>query len=98
MSSIGVIFRSDVAVDSLPKGWVPPALGKRDEVLEVVRLCVPPSDPQLALNVTVEDGMEPRAISVSGVWGEKERAVLKAICTSLDARFYDAEACSFIDL
>ena len=53
----------------------------------------------LTINVESEDDCaDPRIISVSGVWGETEMKAIKSICSSLDARFYDAELADFIKL
>jgi hypothetical protein len=53
----------------------------------------------LTVNVENEDGYtNPRIISVSGVWGETEMKVIRLICSSIDACFYDAELADFIEL
>jgi len=55
----------------------------------------------LSLSFRVEGPQEsedPRAISVSGHWGVEESAVIRHLCQSLKARFYDASAGDFIEL
>ena len=101
MASIGIIVRADRAAESLPRDWVPEPLGSRSGVLAAIAECVPADDGTLALRLCVEDVSEsegPRSISVSGVWGERESAVLRELCRKLDARFYDSEEAEFIDL
>ncbi len=100
MSSIGIIFREEHEIETLSHDWVPKPLGSRAEVLAVVQRCHPKTA-QLSLSLRVEEPEEsesPRTISVSGVWGEKELAVIKAVCEQLSARFYDAETGAFIKL
>lgn len=101
MASIGLILRADQELSELPQDWVPVSLGSRAEVLAAIKECVPADDTTLALALRVEEPEEsehPRTISVSGVWGQRESAVLRHLCNLLDARFYDAEAGDFIDL
>lgn len=102
MSSVGIIFREARQLDTLPKDWIPEPLGTRQKVSEIVEgiMRAVPSG-RLALTVTVEseeDSLEPRTISVSGVWGDAEMGVIRALCLALEARFYDAETADFIEL
>jgi len=102
MSGVGIIFKEVCQLDSLPKDWIPAPLGTRPKVSEIVEGImgtVPPGS--LAITVTVEseeDSLEPRTISVSGVWGDAEMVVIRALCLALEARFYDAEIADFIEL
>lgn len=60
---------------------------------------VPPGNLALALTIEPEeDSLEPRTISVSGVWGKAEMGVIRELCLALGARFYDAETADFIEL
>jgi len=102
MSSIGLIFRESGQLDTVPNDWIPEPLGVRSNVTEIVEgiLRAVPLD-SLALTVTVEsedENADPRTISVSGVWQDDERSVIRALCLALDAKFYDAEAADFIEL
>lgn len=102
MSRIGLIFRETRQLDTLPKGWIPEPLGERSNVTEIVAgiIRAVPLD-SLALTVTVEseeDSLDPRTISVSGVWGDAEMSVIRELCLALAARFYDAEAGDFVEL
>ncbi|MGX9698530.1 hypothetical protein ACWYXK_16200 [Janthinobacterium lividum] len=102
MSSIGLIFRESRQLDTVPNDWIPEPLGVRSNVTEIVDgiLRVVPLD-SLALTVTVEsedENSDPRTISVSGVWGDDEMSVIRALCLALDAKFYDAEAADFVEL
>jgi hypothetical protein len=70
-------------------------------VTAVVDGILPANDPSLALEFRIEEQTEsdePRTISVSGVWGSRERQVIKLVCDALDGRFYDAESGEFIVL
>lgn len=102
MSSTGMIFKAESDASTLPADWVPPSLGPRkvveqlvDDVMQAASL----STPFLKISLEIEDeiGIDPRCISVSGVWGPMELAAIKSICNALDARFYDAELSDFID-
>jgi hypothetical protein len=101
MASIGIILRADKELDDLPGDWIPEPLGLRDDVLAAIRSSVPIGDTDLALELRVEEPEEsesPRTISAFGIWGPREAAILKRLCSLLDARFYDAEAGSFVEL
>jgi len=102
MSSIGMIFKADSQVHTLPVDWVPCPLGPRNFVEQVVSAAMQTAQDEItSLSVNVENASEcadPRIISVSGVWGETETKVIRSICRSLDARFYDAELADFIEL
>lgn len=102
MSSVGIIFKEARQLDTLPKDWIPAPLGTRLKVSEIVEGIMRTAPPgSLALTVTVEseeDSLEPRTISVSGVWGDAEMGVIRALCLALGARFYDAETADFIEL
>jgi hypothetical protein len=100
MSSIGLIFKVDKEMAELLINWVPPPLGTKEDVLMMIEKCLSAhSNNKLALDFSVNDeSAEPLTISVVGVWGEDERAVLKDICNLLVARFYESEAGDFIDL
>lgn len=97
MSSIGVIVRADANVGSLSQDWVPVPLGTRRVVESVVAEIVSGTG-HLLLTVNIEgpeESTDPRAITVSGVWGEEERSVLRQLCSRLGARFYSAETGEF---
>ena len=101
MASIGIIIRATQELAELGRDWVPQPLGSRVEVLLAIQRCVPAHDDSLALTLRVEEPSEsedPRTISVSGVWGQRESAVLRQLCSLLSARFYDAEMAEFIEL
>ena len=101
MSRVGILFREARPLDTLPKDWIPAPLGTRLKVSEIVSGIMRTASPgSLALTVTVEseeDSLEPRTISVSGVLGDAEMAVIRALCLALEARFYDAETADFIE-
>jgi hypothetical protein len=100
MSSIGLIFKADNEIAELLPDWVPPPLGTRDEVLWAIEVCLSVhNNNNLALDFSVDDeNAEPFTISVVGIWGEDERAVLKDLCNLLAARFYESEVGDFVDL
>ena len=101
MSNIGIIFREENEIETLSHDWEPQPLGSRAEVLAVVQRCFPKTEQALSLSLRIEEPEEsesPRTISVSGVWGEKELAVIRAVCEQLSARFYDAETGDYIKL
>lgn len=102
MSSVGIIFRENRQLKELPEDWIPTPLGTRQKVSEIVGdiMRTVPSG-RLALTVTVEgedQSLDPRTISVSGVWGDAEMMLIRALCLAFDARFYDAETAEFIEL
>lgn len=93
MAIIGIILRANEELDELYEDWTPEPLGSRADVLAAIGSCVPADDASLALNFRVEqsdDSEEPRAISISGVWGQRESAILHRLCSLLGARFYDS--------
>ena len=100
MSGIGMIFKAENQVNALPTDWVPCPLGPRDFVEQVVYSAMQTGQGEtstLEINVESEDECaEPRIISVSGVWGETEMNAIRSICSSLNARFYDAELADFV--
>lgn len=98
MSSIGIVMRVEGDIDALADDGAAVPLGARPDVLAVVARHLDGSDPSLALALSVEDADAPRTITASGVWGDREVAVLRAICEDLHARFYDPEDDDFIDL
>jgi hypothetical protein len=101
MASTGIIVRSNQELAELAQDWVPQPLGARADVLAAIKRCVPVHDSSLTLSLEVEaphESADPRTISVSGVWGPRESAVLRRLCSELGARFYDAEAAEFIEL
>jgi len=101
MASIGIIVCTAQELAEMSHDWVPQPLAPRDEVLAAIQRCIPAHDNSLSLALKVEEPDEsenPRAISVSGVWGPRESAVLQELCSVLGARFYDAETAEFIEL
>jgi hypothetical protein len=101
MASIGVIVRASQATESLPCDWIPEPLGSRANVLAAIAECLPSDADGLALRLRVEEASEseePRTISASGIWGDRESAVLRKLCQRLGARFYDAEASEFVEI
>jgi hypothetical protein len=101
MGSLGIIFKAQRGMDTLPADWVPVALGPRplvERIVERLMLVAAASTPLLAIHLAIDDadGQDPRTISVSGVWGKAEMETIEAICDALDARFYDAEMGGFI--
>jgi hypothetical protein len=100
MSSIGVLVRADGIVGPLSKDWVPVPLGQRQAVESIVAELISGAG-HLMLKANIEgpeDSLDPRAITVSGVWGDEERAVLRQLCSRLGARFYAAETGEFEEL
>jgi hypothetical protein len=102
MGSIGMIFKAEPDMDALPADWVPKSLGPRAIVQRVIvrhLQIAASSTPVVSLSMEVEDenGMDPRVISVAGVWGDAEMVTIHAICVALGARFHDAEMSGFID-
>lgn len=104
MSSIGLIFISDVSSEALSKDFVPRPLGSLEKVVGAVERCtgriVEDNRVELesrALRLEIEERNEPRTISVIGVWGEEEMKVIQCLCSSFGARFYDSEMSEFID-
>jgi hypothetical protein len=100
MASIGLIVKAEADLAQLPRDWVPEPLGSRADVMAAISLCVP-QGASLALDLLVEEPHEsedPRCITVSGVWGQKESSALGHLCQTLGARFYDAELAEFIRL
>jgi hypothetical protein len=97
-----MIFKADSQVNTLPMDWVPRPLGPRDFVEQVVDAAMRTGQGEtstLTINVESEDEcVDPRIISVSGGWGEAEMKAIRSICSSLDARFYDAELADFVEL
>ena len=101
MSSIGLIFREGQDLTTLPSDWTPVPLGARHLVNAAVERALDREAATLSLRLTVEspdESPDPRTISVAGVWGPRESAVIRGICRELSARFYDAEADEFIEL
>lgn len=100
MSSMGVIVRADANAGSLGQDWVPVPLGPRQAVESLVAELLSGAE-HLMLTVNVEgpeESLDPRAITVSGVWGDEERAVVKQLCRRLGARLYVAETGEFEEL
>ena len=101
MSSIGIIVKASQDVAELGADWVPQALGTRAEVTALVEQCIPSTDKSCSLVAQVEPAeysQDPRSISISGVWGQRESAALRQLCNSLGARLFDAESGEFIKL
>lgn len=101
MSSIGIIFRENKELTTLPPDWTPVPLGPRQLVGAVVERALAGEPSELSLRITIEsqdESPDPRTISAAGVWGPRESAVIRAICRELSARFYDAEAGEFIEI
>lgn len=106
MSRIAVIVKAEQDVVDLPKDWMPVPLGSRDEVTMIInrvaaievkndmdRISLHGND--LSLELEIDEGPEPRSITVSGSFGDNELELLKTLCHSLSARLYDAESGSF---
>jgi len=100
MSSIGIVVRADQNAETLGHDWVPAPLGSRREVESVLaELMFDARHLMLTANIeSPEESEDPRTISFSGVWGEQEQAVLRQLCSRLDARFFDAETGNFVVL
>lgn len=101
MSSIGIIVKASQEAAELGPEWVPQPLGARVKVAALVEQYIPQTDNSLSLVIQIEpeeESQDPRSISVSGVWGQRESAVLRQLCSSLGARFFDAESGEFIAL
>ncbi|MFC5740811.1 hypothetical protein [Dyella tabacisoli] len=100
MSSIGIIVRADANAGSLSQDWMPAPLGQRQVVESIVAELMSGTE-HLMLTANIEgpeESADPRAITVSGVWGDEERAVLRQLCNRLSARFYVAETGEFEEL
>ncbi|MFC0350366.1 hypothetical protein [Undibacterium danionis] len=101
MSSIGLIFREDRELSALPEDWIPESLGSRLSVAQALEECLTLAKKPLSLSLRLEgkeESEEPRTISVSGVWGENELALIKSVCERLSARFDDAESGEFVEI
>ena len=104
MSRIGMLVsRRSGPIDD-DGAWVPLPLGTRMDVMLAIASCMPGDEDaaaRLSLTLEVEpaaDSEEPRCITARGDWGERELAVLRALCDLLDARFFDAGALDFVRL
>ena len=99
MASIGLILKCDCDVAEMPANFVPAPLGHREIVEAAIAELLPPGDSTLALTLRVEElgeSIDPRTITVSGAWADRELAIIHRPCARFDARFYDAETCEFI--
>lgn len=109
MASIAVIVKAGSEIEELPTNWVPEALSARGTVYgalskavgfsvpaEVQRISLREPPLSLALELEIDEGPEPRSITVSGVFGAGEMAFLGQLCGALSARLFDSESCEFI--
>ncbi|SON98222.1 hypothetical protein XFF6990_90232 [Xanthomonas citri pv. fuscans] len=90
MASVGIVLRADECLYELREDWVPEPLGSRADVLAAIGSCIPADDVTVKLNFRVEepeDSEQSRTISVSGVWGQRDSAILHRLCNLLGARF-----------
>ena len=93
-------MRAAEQAEDLGHDWVPVPLGPRLVVEDTVAELLSGAK-HLMLSANIEgpdESDDPRAITISGVWGDEERAVLRELCKRLSARFYDAEMGSFVAL
>ena len=99
MAGTGLIFRSDKDIDGLPPNWEPEPLGEREVVVKKLETLIGQVisrprvslHPRLWLELELEEGASPRCITVSGVWGDAELEMIRRICTTFGARFYDSQ-------
>ena len=99
-----MILRRGIAAPGQDSDGSPPPLGSRLDVMLAIASCMPGDEDaaaRLSLSLEVEgaaDSAEPRCIVARGDWGDAELEVLRALCTLLDARFFDAAASDFVRL
>ena len=104
MSRVGMLVSRRAAAPDAEGDWNPLPLGSRMDVMLAIASCIPGDEDEVArLSLTLEvesaaDSEEPRCITARGDWGERELAVLRALCELLDARFFDAAAMEFVRL
>lgn len=102
---IGLIFIADGVMAGLPKEWRPRPLGDRTDVMQRLQhltgsrfdgcsLAVETPEGVLELSLDPADPVE--CVSVRALLSPDMLAVLRRICDSFGARFYDAEEGNFI--
>lgn len=101
MSGLGMIVRAAAGAPDLGEGWSPAPLGSHMDVMLAIAACMPDDDEAATLSLSFrveppEESPEPRTITVRGDWGPREKAVIRALCELLEARFFDAGSCEFV--
>lgn len=104
MSSIGLLFIAVSDAEDLPADFVPRSLGSFEQVVAAIERCTGRTVTGNQVDLTprfllldLEDRDEPRVVTATGVWGDDEREVIRCLCNSLGARFYDSEEEEFIE-
>jgi hypothetical protein len=96
-----MIVRAAAGAPDLGEGWSPAPLGSHMDVMLAIAACMPDDDEAATLSLSFrveppEESPEPRTITVRGQWGPREKAVIRALCELLEARFFDAATCEFV--
>jgi hypothetical protein len=104
---IGLICRADETVTGLPKDWRPSPLGARSDVIqrlqELTGSCfdgrmVAVETNSGVLELSVDDADPVESVSVRALLSSDAINLLRRICESFGARYYDSEEGDFIAL
>jgi hypothetical protein len=104
---IGLILKTDESLDGLGKDWVPKPIGEISSIynaFEKVLGFIPESNEfcydqkGCLIYFTIENDEFPKSISVNYGSGDKELSTIKELCSVLGTKFYDSEACDFVNL
>src|SRR4051812_22756259 len=104
---IGLICRADGAVAGLPKDWRPRALGARPEVVQRLQdltgsrfdgRMVAVETESGVLELSLDDADPVESVSVRALLSPNTTRLLRRICESFGARYYDSEEGDFIEL
>ncbi len=104
---IGLICRADEAIAGLSKNWRPVPLGARLEVIQRLqdltgsrfdghRVTVETESGVLELSLDDADPVE--SVSVRALLSPDATSLLRLVCQSFGARYYDSEEGDFIEL
>jgi hypothetical protein len=103
--NIGVIVKTDKNAEELSAEWLPEPLGPKTLVFSCLAsvLNQPVNEQRFTydkdgalINFTVEEGNEPKAITVSYGSSASELEILRNICSKLGAKLFDSESCDFV--
>ena len=103
----GFICLTDRSVTELPKEWQPLPLGARADVIQRLEhvigsrfrgrtVTVETTDGALELSVGDDDPVD--CVFVRGILSSDARLLLRRICESIGARYYDSEEGEFVEL
>ena len=104
---IGLICRVDGAVAGLPKGWRPCPLGARSDVVQRLEdltgsrfdgRMVAVETESGVLELSVDDADPVESVSVRALLSSDATCLLRRICESFGAQYYDSEEADFIQL